>query len=79
MKSREKVQCHLCTRWLAKPANLKRHLKKVHGIDIEAKRQILLTDGEYRCSLIFSLEEMSDLLIVVCCCFYLRVMLHIKL
>lgn len=51
MKSREKKQCHLCTRWLAKQSNLVRHLKNVHGIDIEARRQILLTDGEYRCSL----------------------------
>lgn len=51
MGRQKEVMCTWCRRWLASIFNYHRHLKRIHGIDVQMRRQILLTYGEYKCHL----------------------------
>jgi hypothetical protein len=42
-------QCKFCSKKLNKPSNCYRHMRRVHGYNHFRKRQLLMSDGEYKC------------------------------
>jgi len=47
--SNKKVQCERCTRKYSSTFNMHRHMRSYHGVDVHLRRQVLLSDGEYKC------------------------------
>ena len=46
-----KTQCHFCSKKVSKPSNCYRHMRDVHGVDYGRKRQLYMTDGDYKCAM----------------------------